>query len=66
VGVGTDSGGLDPYLQAFRAEAGFQQYVGIGQATATELSKLGGFISRSLASQSQALGSGGPSVALSF
>jgi hypothetical protein len=66
VGVGTGSGGLDPYLQAFKTEAGFQQYVSIGNATAAELAKLGGFISRSLASQSQALGTGGASIALSF
>ncbi|MCA9527913.1 MAG: hypothetical protein KC549_16615 [Myxococcales bacterium] len=66
VGLGTDHGGLDPYLDAFRQEAGFQQYVAIGQTTADALAKLGGFISRSLQSQSQALGSGGASVALSF
>lgn len=67
VGVGSDPNqGLDAYLTAFKNEAGFQQYVGIANATEKELAKLGGFISRSLSSQSQALGTGGASQSLSF
>lgn len=66
IGVNTDVSGLNTYLQAFQAEAGFQQYVAIGHASEKELAKLGGFISRSMSSQSQALGSGGASQSLSF
>lgn len=65
IGVNT-SGGLDQYLQDFKDNAGFQQYVSIGQATEKELAKLGGFISQSMSSQSKAIGTGGPSQSLTF
>lgn len=66
IGVNAAAGDLDGYLTAFKDEAGFGQYVGIKDATERELAKLGGFISRSLSSQSKALGSGGGSASLSF
>ena len=66
IGVNTDASGLNSYLDSFQREAGFQQYIAIGQATEAELAKLGGFISSSISSQSQALGSGGPSQSLTF
>lgn len=66
VGVGVGAGGLDAYLDAFKNNAGFQQYVGIADANEKTLAKLGGFISASISSQSKALGSGGPSQSLSF
>jgi len=67
IGVNTDaSSGLNSYLETFKNEAEFQQYVTIGEATPESLAKLGGFISRSISSQSQALGTGGPSKSLSF
>ena len=66
IGVNTDAGNLNSYLEGFKNEIGFQQYVAIGNATEKELAKLGGFISRSISSQSQALGSGGPSKSLTF
>ena len=50
----------------FKHEAGFQQFVSIKKATEKELAKLGGFISKSISSQSQALGSGGVSQSLTF
>ncbi len=65
IGV-TTGAGIDDYLREFKSEAGFSQYVAINQATAKELSKLGGFVSRSISSQSQALGTGGPSKSLRF
>jgi len=66
IGVNTDASGLNAYLEAFQKEAGFQQYIAIGEATEAELAKLGGFISSSISSQSHALGTGGPSQSLSF
>ncbi len=66
IGVNTQNGGLGDYLKELKSEAGFSQYVSIGKATAKELAKLGGFVSRSISSQSQALGSGSASQALSF
>jgi len=67
VGVNTDATtGLNSYLEEFKDEAGFQQYVAIPDATEKELAKLGGFISKSFSSQSQALGTGGPSQSLTF
>jgi len=66
IGVNTDAGGLNQWLETFKNDAGFQQYVAIGDATEGALAKLGGFISQSISSQSQALNSGGPSKSLSF
>jgi hypothetical protein len=66
IGVNTQSGGLNDYLRELKKEAGFTQYVSIGKATAKELAKLGGFVSKSISSQSQALGSGSAGQSLSF
>lgn len=57
---------LDQYLQRFKNESGFTQYVNIGEATAQKLAKLAEFVSKSISAQSQALGTGGPSQSLSF
>jgi len=66
VGDGSDVANLNSYLTAFKDEAGFQQYVALGEATQANLAKLGGFISKSISSQSQSLGTGGPSQSLTF
>lgn len=66
VGVNTGGGNLSTYLQAFKDEVGFDQYVDIGAATDKSLAKLAAFVSKSISSQSQALGTGGPSKALTF
>jgi len=66
VGVNTLADQLGNYLKEFTDEAGFTQYVEIADATEKQLAKLGGFISQSISSQSQALGTGGPSKSLAF
>jgi len=66
IGVNTDVGGLNQFLDIFKKEADIQQYIAIGSADAKVLAKLGGFISKSISSQSQALGTGGPSKSLTF
>lgn len=65
IGVNVD-GKLDSWLSNFKDEGGITQYVGLGDASAKTLAKLGGFISKSMSSTSQALGSGGPSKSLTF
>lgn len=67
VGINTGAtAGLSQYLDNYRNDAGFSQYIDIGKADARSLAKLADFISRSVSSQSQALGTGGPSQSLSF
>lgn len=53
-------------LNDFKNQAGLTQYVDVGDATPQRLAKLADFVSRSISSQSQALGTGGPSQALTF
>lgn len=65
IGLNT-GGGINSYLQGVQTECGFTQYVNVADATAKSLAKLGDFISRSVSSSSQALGTGGPSQSLSF
>jgi uncharacterized protein YegL len=60
VGVGTDTS-TDIELQRFRKDAGFTQYVSIGDANSKNLAKLAAFVSKSVSAQSQSLGSGSAS-----
>ena len=53
-------------LQGFTAQAGVDQYVDVADATPGTLAKLARFVSHSISSQSQSLGTGGPSLALVF
>ena len=61
VGVTSGSQDMDVYLKTFHDEAKLDQYVNIGSATPGRCAKLAGFVSQSVSSTSQALGSGGPS-----
>jgi len=58
VGVNTGNGTVAGYLQLFKDEAKLTQYIDVSQATADELAKLAAFVSQSISSQSQALGTG--------
>ena len=49
-------------LSDFKDDAGISQYVAMGDVTAGKLAKLGGFISKSISSQSQSLGTGSSSA----
>jgi len=51
-------------LESFNKDAGFTQFVDIGDANPGKLAKLAQFVSKSISSQSQALGTGGPSQAI--
>lgn len=60
----------DPYLKneltTFQNDAGFDEYISVENVDAGSLAKLAQFISQSISSTSQSLGSGGPSQAVNF
>jgi uncharacterized protein YegL len=56
--IGINSVSCKQYLDGFKQEAGLSQYVNMGEVTAGKLAKLAGFISKSISSQSRAIGSG--------
>ena len=64
--IGLGGTRLDQYLKGLQAECGITQYVGIANANEKSLAKLGDFISKSVSSTSQALGTGGVSQSLAF
>lgn len=65
VGVGNDPD-IMVLLQHFKDEAGLDQFVEMGAATPQRLAKLADFVSKSVSSTSQALGTGKPSQPLTF
>jgi uncharacterized protein YegL len=58
--IGVNATNYAPELAKFAATSGLK-FVDIGDATAGKLAKLADFVSQSVSSQSQALGTGGPS-----
>lgn len=66
IGVNVQQQSLAQYLDDFYNTAGFTQYVKLEDANAKTLAKLADFVSRSISSQSQALGTGGASQSLTF
>ncbi len=52
-------------LETFQVEAKIDQYIDAGDATPGKLAKLAAFVSNSVSSQSQSLGTGGPSKDIS-
>ncbi len=66
VGVNDTDPSMRAFLDAFKVEAGLDEYISVGEATKGKLAKLAQFVSRSISSQSAALGTGGPSKAVDF
>lgn len=66
VGVNVADSTTKMGLERFKDEAGFTQFVALADADEKTLAKLADFVSRSISSQSQSLGSGGPSQTLNF
>lgn len=66
IGVNTEYSDVQDYLEQFKNETGIDQYIDIKNANAQSLAKMAEFISQSISAQSQALGTGVPSAALSF
>lgn len=64
--VGVNDSSCKAALNRFCTEAGFDHFISIGDATPAKLAKLGALISQSVSSQSQSIGSGGPSQACNF
>lgn len=54
------------FLKNFEEAAGFDQFIDAGNASDKTLARLAAFVSKSISSQSQSLGTGGPSQNLSF
>lgn len=59
--VGINAKAYQQLLETFRNDAGITHYRDAGDATPRNLAKLAAFVSTSVSSQSQALGTGGPS-----
>ncbi len=59
IGINTTS--ARSYLDKFKDEAGLTTFIDAGNATSETIAKIGGFVAQSISSQSQSLGSGGPS-----
>lgn len=53
-------------IAEFGIDAGFTQYIGMSSFDAKKAARLADFVSKSISSQSQSLGTGGPSQSLSF
>lgn len=53
-------------LEAFSADAAFDQFVDAGECTPQNMAKIAGFVSKSISSQSQSLGTGGASQPLTW
>jgi uncharacterized protein YegL len=66
IGVNVQESRIAHFLNDFSKNAGFNQYVELANADSRTLAKLAAFVSKSISSQSQALGTGGPSQALTF
>lgn len=59
--VGINTQDCKHILEVFSCDAGITQYIDAGDATDKNLAKLANFVSQSVSSQSQSLGTGGPS-----
>lgn len=63
--IGINAAQYRDILQKFQVNAGITQFIDAGDATPSKLAKLAAFIDQSISSQSQALGTGGPSQNIS-
>ena len=59
--IGINASSYQQELSNFQQNAGITQFIDAGAITAGKLAKLAAFVSQSVASQSQAMGTGGPS-----
>jgi uncharacterized protein YegL len=69
--IGLDNSGeyfgdVEAELKRFKNEANITEFIPVGEANSKNLAKLANYISQSISSQSQSLGSGGPSQVLTF
>lgn len=59
--VGVNAADCKAVLEKFQKEAGIDKYIALDDVSPAAMAKLAGFIAQSVSSQSQALGTGGPS-----
>lgn len=64
--IGVNAKQFAAKLESFKTQAKLTQYVDVADASPESLARLASFVSRSISSQSQSLGTGGPSQALVF
>jgi hypothetical protein len=65
IGIDTGNSEVKQNLANFQRDAGMSQFVWAGEVTKGKLAKLAEFVSQSISSTSQALGTGGPSQKIS-
>jgi len=66
IGINTTDDECKKFLEKFKNDSDLTQYVDVGEATPQKLAKLAGFVSKSISSTSQALGTGTASQPLIF
>jgi uncharacterized protein YegL len=66
IGVNVTDPSISKALNDLHTQGGFTQYVELNKADSRTLAKLAKFVSKSISSQSQALGTNGPSKSLTF
>jgi uncharacterized protein YegL len=66
IGVNVQDAHVKQALKEAQKNFGFSQFIDLGDATASNLAKLAQFVSKSISSQSQSLGSGGASQPLAI
>lgn len=66
IGINVQDSRVSDFLKRFKDEAGIGQYIEAKDASEKTLAKVAGFISKSVSSQSQSLGTGGASQPISF
>jgi len=66
VGVNVQDAHVADKLKEFEKDAGFSQYVELDNANEKTFARMANWISESVSSQSQALGTGGPSQSIAF
>ena len=66
IGVNDTDAYLKNELDQFKTDAGFDDYISLGDVSPAKLAKLAEWISQSISSTSQSLGTGGPSQAVNF
>lgn len=65
VGIDNGYGNVSDVLDAYQRDTGIDKFIWAGEATKGKLAKLAEFVSQSISSTSQALGTGGPSQNIS-
>src|SRR5690606_27438132 len=66
IGINVQDAEVSKFLAKFKDEAGFGQYIEAKDASPKTFAKIAGFISKSVSSQSQAVGSKAPSQPITF